>query len=271
MKLPRSLYRIAGVWSALLLIALLLAAGPAEARGKCGQSISHACGISSPGLYSGSVRFGGETTFYKFYARRATVLTMTLVDTGPSEPCAFPTSCGQIIGYLYENSRHPLSHVTPTLSHNTLGYPTASTTFTVRLPATVTYVWDVAGEPSRDQFGRNVPEPYGFGISVAPGNAQVLGAPPTVVRAPRARGSLGAWRRAVVRAHCVVGGVLHVHSRVRRGQVIGVIPKAGTELAAGTRVYIIVSAGRSTPRARVHRRLWPPTQPLAELASVGAG
>lgn len=178
---------------------------------------------------------------------------MTLVDAGPAEPCAISTSCGQMEGYVHDlhSPHHPLSYVTPVVGFNALDQQAPSTSFTVRLPATGAYVWSVGGEPSMDEFGRDVPEPYRFSITVDPGDSQVLPTPPTVVRAPRDRVSLPAWEHAIVRARCVVGRVVYVHSRLRRGRVISVLPRAGAPLARGTRFTIVVSSG---PRAHRHHR-----------------
>jgi len=147
-------------WPAVFVLALLLSSA-ADAHVRCGRSVAHACVLKSSGQYTGTVRRGGGTTFYRFYGRRGSVVHVTLVDIGPSEPCAVATSCGQIIGRLFErDSRTRFGYLTPTIGHNALDGERPSFTFSRRLPANLPYIFAVAGEPSRDQSHRAIPEPY---------------------------------------------------------------------------------------------------------------
>jgi hypothetical protein len=68
---------------------------------------------------------------------------------------------------------------------------------------------------------------------------------------PRLRGkTLALARRRLAAAHCRVGRIIRVYSRsVRRNRVVRVSPHAGTRLAAGARVTLIVSRG---PARRGH-------------------
>jgi hypothetical protein len=76
--------------------------------------------------------------------------------------------------------------------------------------------------------------------------------PPPPPPAPRVRclvprvvgRSLTRARSALRRAHCRVGQVKRVRSRVPRGRVVRQSRRAGTRLAAGSRVGLVVSAGR---------------------------
>jgi beta-lactam-binding protein with PASTA domain len=73
-----------------------------------------------------------------------------------------------------------------------------------------------------------------------PGVAGVVHCTVPAVRGVR----LAAAKRRVTRARCTVTAVMRKHSSVRRGRVALVVPRAGTILAEGTGVLLVVSAGR---------------------------
>jgi len=69
---------------------------------------------------------------------------------------------------------------------------------------------------------------------------------PAKCRVPRVTGkSLLAARRAIRRAHCSVGRVRYTRSARTRGRVVRQSPRAGTRLARGGRVNLVVSRGRT--------------------------
>jgi beta-lactam-binding protein with PASTA domain len=55
---------------------------------------------------------------------------------------------------------------------------------------------------------------------------------------------LATARRLIRRSHCSVGRVRSARSRRPRGKVVAQRPRAGTSLAAGARVHLVVSRGR---------------------------
>ncbi len=62
---------------------------------------------------------------------------------------------------------------------------------------------------------------------------------------PAVRGvRLAIAKRRVVGARCAVGAIARKRSTVKRGRVISPTPRAGTQLAAGTQVDLLVSRGR---------------------------
>jgi PASTA domain len=71
------------------------------------------------------------------------------------------------------------------------------------------------------------------------------GAPPPVhCKVPRVVGkTLARARRAIRLAHCSVGRVRYARSKLRRGRVLRQSPRAGSKLARGTRVKLVVSRG----------------------------
>ena len=61
---------------------------------------------------------------------------------------------------------------------------------------------------------------------------------------PKLKGKkLKAAKRAIKRAHCLVGRVVKRHSKAQRRRVIRQRPRAGTERAAGSPVKLVVSRG----------------------------
>ena len=61
---------------------------------------------------------------------------------------------------------------------------------------------------------------------------------------PAVRGvQLAAAKRRVIGARCTVSAVMRRHSSVRKGRIASVVPRAGTVLAEGTGVVLIVSSG----------------------------
>jgi hypothetical protein len=62
---------------------------------------------------------------------------------------------------------------------------------------------------------------------------------------PAVRGvRLAIAKRKIAGARCVVGLVARKRSSVKRGRVISATPRAGTQLAAGSQVDLLVSRGR---------------------------
>ena len=62
---------------------------------------------------------------------------------------------------------------------------------------------------------------------------------------PAVRGvQLAAAKRRVLQARCTVSSVMRKRSSIRKGRVALVVPKAGTILAEGTGVLLVVSSGR---------------------------
>jgi hypothetical protein len=75
-----------------------------------------------------------------------------------------------------------------------------------------------------------------------PEDPGVTGVPHCIV--PAVRGvQLAAAKRRIVGARCTVSTVMRKHSSVRKGRVASVVPRAGTVLAEGTGVVLIVSSG----------------------------
>ena len=61
---------------------------------------------------------------------------------------------------------------------------------------------------------------------------------------PTLRGvQLAVAKRRVLGARCTVSAVMRKRSSVRKGRVASVVPRAGTVLAEGTGVVLIVSSG----------------------------
>jgi len=61
---------------------------------------------------------------------------------------------------------------------------------------------------------------------------------------PAVRGiQVAAAKRRVLKARCSLSGVMRKRSSMRRGRVVLVVPKAGTVLAEGTGVLLVVSSG----------------------------
>jgi hypothetical protein len=61
---------------------------------------------------------------------------------------------------------------------------------------------------------------------------------------PAVRGvPLAAAKKRVLGARCTVSAVTRRHAGVRKGRVASVVPRAGTVLADGTGVVLIVSSG----------------------------
>jgi hypothetical protein len=87
--------------------------------------------------------------------------------------------------------------------------------------------------------------PTAMGLSLGPGPPEdpgVTGIPHCTV--PAVRGvQLAAAKRRVLGARCTVSAVVSRHSSVRKGRVASVVPRAGTVLANGTGVVLIVSSG----------------------------
>jgi PASTA domain len=81
--------------------------------------------------------------------------------------------------------------------------------------------------------------------SLGPGPPEdpgVTGIPHCTV--PAVRGvQLASAKRRVIGARCTVTAVVRRHSTVRKGRVASVVPRAGTVLAEGTGVVLIVSSG----------------------------
>jgi hypothetical protein len=62
---------------------------------------------------------------------------------------------------------------------------------------------------------------------------------------PKVKGmKLAAAKSALTQAHCMVGKVTKQFSSVRKGRVISQRPKAGTNLAAGAKVDLVISKGK---------------------------
>jgi hypothetical protein len=69
--------------------------------------------------------------------------------------------------------------------------------------------------------------------------------PPCLVPAIRSGAGVASVERRIIAANCAVGGISHARSRtVRRGRVIRLALRAGTRLAAGARVNLVVSRGK---------------------------
>jgi hypothetical protein len=61
---------------------------------------------------------------------------------------------------------------------------------------------------------------------------------------PRVRGTqLAEAKRRVLKARCGISGVMRAHSSTKKGRVALVVPRAGTVLAEGTGVLLVVSSG----------------------------
>ena len=76
-----------------------------------------------------------------------------------------------------------------------------------------------------------------------PEDPGVTGIPHCTV--PAVRGvQLAAAKRRVTGARCTVSGVVRKRSTVAKGRVTSVVPRAGTILAQGTGVLLLVSSGR---------------------------
>lgn len=75
--------------------------------------------------------------------------------------------------------------------------------------------------------------------------------PPACVVPSLGTRRLGSVERRIRAAHCTVDLIRHVHSRLRRGQVVGLSPRSGTRLTSGAFVAIVVSSG---PKDRRRRR-----------------
>ena len=75
-----------------------------------------------------------------------------------------------------------------------------------------------------------------------PEDPGVVGIPHCTV--PAVRGlQLAVAKRRVLGARCSVSAVMRKRSSVRKGRVTSVVPRAGTVLAEGTGVVLIVSSG----------------------------
>jgi len=61
---------------------------------------------------------------------------------------------------------------------------------------------------------------------------------------PAVRGAqLADAKRRVLKARCGISGVMSKRSSTRKGRVVLVVPRAGTVLATGTGVLLVVSSG----------------------------
>jgi beta-lactam-binding protein with PASTA domain len=90
----------------------------------------------------------------------------------------------------------------------------------------------VAATPTA--FGRSSDEP--------PEDPGVTGIAHCTV--PSVRGAqLADAKRRVLKARCGISGVMRKRSNTKKGRVVLVVPRAGTVLAQGTGVLIVVSAG----------------------------
>ena len=81
--------------------------------------------------------------------------------------------------------------------------------------------------------------------SLGPGPPEdpgVTGIPHCTVPAVRAV-PLATAKKRVLGARCTISAVTRRHSDVRKGRVVSVVPRAGTVLADGTGVVLIVSSG----------------------------
>jgi beta-lactam-binding protein with PASTA domain len=88
--------------------------------------------------------------------------------------------------------------------------------------------------------------PTALGTSLEPAPPEdpgVAGVPHCTV--PAVRGvQLAAAKRRVLKARCTVSGVMRKRSSIAKGRVALVAPRAGTILAEGTGVLLVVSVGR---------------------------
>lgn len=73
------------LWPAVVVLALLLSSA-ADAHVRCGRSVAHACVLKSSGQYTGTVRRGGGTTFYRFYGVEGAWCTSRSSIWGPRNP-----------------------------------------------------------------------------------------------------------------------------------------------------------------------------------------
>lgn len=248
-----SVQRVCAVLGAAV-IAALLSVGTASADGSCGHDFDGptACPIATSGAVAGSLGATFEKDYFVFYAQRRTHLTLTLTDT-EDPTCGIYGEpnlhvCSAVFVQLYNHKGHYIAQSRFSQPQN--GVP-VSVVLSRSLPAAGVYYAAVTGE--LNSVG---PIPYSLQVN---GSPNVQWPPPCTVPRLRRDTSLGRAIGLLRFHHCSAGRVVRVRdARVPRGDVLGLIPRAGTVAAAGAPVVIVVSRGRrhhgqSRPRP-AHKR-----------------
>lgn len=234
-----------GVAAALILT--LLGAAPAGAYGPCGTNFDGptACPITtSPATVGGTLASSPEKDYYVFYARRHTQLSLAATDTeDPSCDLLSSVHCSIVQVALYDRKGNVLAMSGYSGPQN--GVASLPAGLSRRLAGGIYYAV-VSGV-----LFSSGPIPYSLSVN---GSPNVQYPPPCIVPKLRHNTGLARAKRLLARHGCGVGKIRHqVDRRVRRGDVIGFRPRAGTVAPFGTRVGILVS-GRRTRRAHHGRR-----------------
>lgn len=221
-----------------VLLASLAAAGSASAYGPCGVDSTGptACPITtSPSAVSGSIASGNEHDYFVFYARRHTHFSMTVNDTeDPTCGTGGPTLCSTVSADLLDSQGRHVSNTELSGPYNGVPVPQG---LKLTLEAGTYYVV-VSGSP---QAG--VPVPYQVTINpeTSPG---IQWPPPCIVPKLRHGTSLKRAKQILAHHRCAVGPVTRQRDRrTRRGNVIGLRPRARAVLPYGAKIRVIVSRG----------------------------
>lgn len=235
----RTSVRRAWVGLAIALIVSLAAAGSASAYGTCGVDATGptACPITtSPSSVSGSIASGDENDYFVFYARRHTHFSMTVNDTeDPSCGTGGPTLCSTVSADLLDSKGRKVANTELSGPYNGVPVPRG---LQVTLRAGTYYVV-VSGSP---QAGAPVP----YQVTIKPATSPRIQWPPPCI-VPRLRHNTSLRRAKQILGHyrCAAGRVTRRRDRhTRRGDVIGLRPRAGAVLPYGAKVRLIVSRGR---------------------------
>ena len=117
---------------------------------------------------------GGETDYYKFYATKGTVLSVTITD---DETCVSTQTCGEMVAELPISDNN--TERTPVVGYansNGSPLPHSGTFSTAPLDGSGVYYLDVDGSPAFRQDTNNTetifPTPYSVDVSVTAGSIQ---------------------------------------------------------------------------------------------------
>lgn len=242
----------AGVVVGLSLL-FFLGVGPARADGPCGHDFDGptACPITTSGTVGGSLAMSKENDYYVFYAEPRTQLTLVITDT-ESPTCGMPLDpnyhqCSLVLVKLFNARGRFIKQSYYSEPHNGVPVPMV---LSRRLHAGGIYYAVVTGV-----LGSAGPIPYSLGVE---GSPNVQYPPPCTVPRLRRDTSLARAKGVVALHHCSVGMVTRARDRrVRRGDVVGLRPRAGTVAPSGAPIGIIVSSGpnaKNRPKRSRHRR-----------------
>jgi hypothetical protein len=228
-----------------MLVATLLAAAPAAANGPCGQDFNgdNACPVNTASTtsYSGSLVTDNESDYYVFYAQKGTELSVTITDTENPSCSTSAGYCGGAAVNLDDAQGNQLDGTDGSTPNNGITVPQR---FSHTLESAGTYYLIVSGYLGTDQNQNPTAVPYTLNVSASP-NVQWPAPPPSCKVPGFHRASLATVEQRIAAGHCTVGSVRHQYSRsTRRGRVLSLSPGAGTSLANGAPVSVVVSAGR---------------------------